>query len=309
MNVAGWIGRVGGAAILFAVSACAPPNGGPSGTLPPSNAPAASRTSHQRVSIGHFADPYAVAVDQGCLSNCNVYVADPGARTVWLVKPNGSRYAFATTAMLGEAFDPQGVAVSPTDGSVLIADKKNVHTESVVWRIAGTSVTKVAGLNFRFGDSFRAMYARGVAVGPNGEVYVAMVQWTRLIATGFGTQCVGNCWLSGLAQTGGSYGVAVDSTQTVFVAGTVFKVILRGTPQSQSFSSFIKVGDPYGVAVTWTGGRVVIADPANKRVWEVRDGSLLDLGTFADPYGVAVDREGYAYVADAGAKQVYKIKL
>jgi DNA-binding beta-propeller fold protein YncE len=301
------------------LAACSAAGGGTYGEAIPANGVAAApqkakahRLLPMGVSVGKFADPYGVGVDPRCTSNCDLYVADPGARTVWLVKPDGSRKIVADTSKLGGSFDPQGVAVSPIDGSVVIADKENFHTESIVWRIdpADGSATKLPGIDFRFGDSLRRMFARGVAVGPRGEVYVAMVQWNHLIDTGFGTTCTGQCPFSGLAQTGDSYGVAVDSAQNIYVSGTSFKIIFKLPSGARGFSTFLKVGDPYGVAVTWTGNHVLIADPGNKRVWYVRpDGTLVDLGGFADPYGVAVDGEGFAFVADAGSKDVWKIRL
>lgn len=52
-----------------------------------SRAHAHAQPHWSRVSLGRFVDPYAVAVNPHCSSNCTVYVADPGSKEVWKLTP------------------------------------------------------------------------------------------------------------------------------------------------------------------------------------------------------------------------------
>jgi DNA-binding beta-propeller fold protein YncE len=289
------------------LSACASPGGSVPSAVQQS-VPAAGHTStrtsphFERTSIGKFGDPYGVAVNPACSANCDVYVADPGSKTIWRVQPDGTRTAIGDFSSVGNDFDPQGVAVSPLDGSIYVADKEPLHKRGLVWRINNGSTSEVSGFAFN-----GLSYPRAVTVGPKGEVYVAIAARVEGLAD-TGLQCVGRCWFSGRAGTGSSYGVGVDAAQNTYVAAAGFKVIFRRVPSESGFDTWLTVGDPYGVAVSWTGGHVAIADPGNKRVWlSVANGSLEDLGAFADPYGVAVDSGRNVYVADAGSKDVWKI--
>ena len=303
MRIGVWFSGVATVAVSCTFAACAAQTSTATGALPPARAPLAVHKLPQHIAVARFDDPYGVATDPRCHSNCEIYVADPGARKVWAVKPNGSKVSVGDFSSLGSDFDPQAVAVSPIDGSVYVADKGTSLSGSRVWRVAGQTSERVYG--FKFEDT----YARGIAVGPHDEIYTSTVGWSAF-ASGW-VQCSGHCWTyGGVIPFGNSYGIAVDAYENLYIAATHHKAIIWNIPPQTAFPNTLRVGDPYDIATSWKSHEVVIADPGNKRVWRLLpDGTLVDLGGFVDPYGVAVDNEGYAYVADAGAKEVFKVKL
>lgn len=278
-------------------------------STPPTSNPAVlrSRISSRwtRTSIGKFADPYGVAVALSCYANCDVYVADAGARVVWRVRPDGYRHTFGN---FPAGFDPQGVAVGQ-DGKVFVADKGN----RMVWEVYPDGRTIPAGPQANWPH-----YPRGVAADQLGDVYTAIPTLTPLLDAGFvypiqgfsrkSTQKFPNL------KHGNPYGVAIAPTgDTIWVADAGGKDVARwyyDTQKPAHWSSEVlgTFVDPYGVAVDPRTSNIFVADAGAKKVWEFSTGSGWTLvGDFADPYGVAMDSQGFLYVADPGSKDVWKL--
>jgi len=151
----------------------------------------------------------------------------------------------------------------------------------------------------RFSDPF------GVAVGPDGSVFVADAGeaqavrrispdgFVSTIATGFNTPS----------------GIAIDASGVLYVADTannaIRRVALDGavTTLAQGFNG------PIGVAVD-PAGRVIVADTYNDRIRAIQaDGTVVDITQedFDTPCGVAVDATGNIYIAETGAGAVRMI--
>jgi DNA-binding beta-propeller fold protein YncE len=297
--------------ILFAVllSACA----SQSGSLPVHSAQAGSPLSKallphwSRASIGTFADPYGVAVDQRCQVNCDVYVADPGSNTIWKITPDGTKSAVGN---FPSNFDPQGVAV--VAGIVYVADRGRNGAPTKLWGILRDGRTEIV-----HSGSFSSEYYRAIAADPRGEgfaIYGGAVSPTPAINDGY-IRCFHACALFGnngaTVSFHAPYGVAVDGNGYVYAADAEAKLILRRTTRGGGFTNFTQghtFVDPYGVAVSLDGKALFVADAGAKDVWERANGETwTDVGTFADPYGVAVDAAGTVYVADPGSKTVWKL--
>ncbi|HTA37912.1 MAG TPA: hypothetical protein VK760_02490 [Candidatus Acidoferrales bacterium] len=263
-----------------------------------------------RTSLGKFADPYGVAVNPHCSSQCTVYVADPGSKMVYKITPDGTKSAIAT---FDSNFDPLGVTVQSDGGSdrVYIADKgPNVGTR--VWdvNVFGNSYVCCNGHNAYAGAY--PLYNRGVAVfaPPTGgfALYAAQASHHPLTEKGR-VECRIHFKTCAFAGTTFSdpYAVAVDGKGALYVADARDKKAYRvvggnATDLGKTFA------DPYGIAASLDGGTVYVADAGDKNVWErTSDGSWSVVERFADPYGVAVDAAGVLYVADPGSKEVWKL--
>jgi hypothetical protein len=74
MNVGAWFPRAAAIAVCCVITACAAQSQGAAGGPPTASAPANRQVLPLHVSLGHFADPYGVATDPRCHSNCEIYV-------------------------------------------------------------------------------------------------------------------------------------------------------------------------------------------------------------------------------------------
>ena len=253
--------------------------------------------------LGTFADPYGVAVDPRCTAACDVYVADPGSRTVWRIA-GGSQ-----TAIGNGIKDPQSVAVSP-NGDVYVADKANC----TFWRIAAGGQTTPFYNFANYGCNILLQYARGVTVDARGAVY------GNITIGAFGhLDCRGEPLDMALGPPGviagrdflDVYSVAVNAAgNRLYVADAGKKAVyeLNDPKGNYTIGDLGKVfADPYGVAVDWRTNFVYVADAGDKRVWEYANGSWTPIASFVDPYSVAVDGRGDLYVADPGSKLVYRL--
>jgi DNA-binding beta-propeller fold protein YncE len=255
-------------------------------------------------SLGTFADPYGVAVVATCKSSCDVYVADPGSKTIWKVAPDGTKSSVGSFSAAGSSFDPQSVAVSNA-GFIYVADKAP-GAKSVVWEVTPDGrTTPVAGF-----VSWRDDYFRGVGLAYSNGAVASILATDALRNRNGSAWFYTSCCSYRARAFGDPYAVAGDGVGNAYVADALQKRIYR-LPYNNRAGP-VAVGrafvDPYGVAATLDGQYVYVADAGDKRVWEIApDGTSSVVENFADPYGVAVDAAGDLYVADPGSKNVWKL--
>ena len=246
-----------------------------------------------------FNNPYGVAF----APNGNIYVADTLNQRIRVTNPTtGQVTTLAGTGTEGFADGPgntaqfnypTGVAVAP-NGTVYVADQGN-HRIRAINPTTG-QVTALAGSTAGFadgpGNTAQFNFPTGVAVAPNGTVYVADQENQRIRA------------------------INPTTGQVTTLAGTGAPGFADGPGNTAQFNN------PYGVAVA-PNGTVYVAEHDNHRIRAINPttGQVTTLAGsnrgFADgtgtnaqfdfPYGVAVAPNGTIYVADWFNHRIRKI--
>ncbi len=285
----------------------------------------------------------------------NLYLADSGNHRVRKVATDGTITTVAGNGTPGYSGDgglataaelnaPSGVAVDSA-GNVYIADTNNNVIRKVA---AGTGIiTTVAGngTNGYTGDggaatSAELAYPYGVAVDGSGNLFIAdtfnvvirKVATNGTITTVAGSHVpgyTGDGSTATLASLNYPYGVAVDSSGTLFIADTGNSVIRRvatlnittvagttsaGYSGDGGAATSATLQNPQGVAVD-AAGNLFIADTGNIVVREVSGGNISTVAgnrTYGyggdggaalsaqlnSPYDVVVDSAGQVYITD-----------
>jgi len=201
----------------------------------------------------------------------------------------GTEDGVASRARFSDLF---GVAVAP-DGVVFVADAgdaqriRRISVDGVVSTVAGS----IAGYADGTGESARFDTPSGIALGPDGALYVAdtgnnairRVTTAGVVSTIAGGRSAG--YRDGIvldAEFNGPVAVAVAPSGLVIVADT--------------YNDRIRAIEPGGSVVTIAGS----GQQGHQ------DGAALE-AQFDTPCGLAVDRAGNIFVADAGNGAIRKI--
>jgi len=275
---------------------------------------------------GQFSYPGEVAV----ASNGDVYVTDTGNDRVQEFGPEGKyirQWGSAGTGN-GQFNDPKGIAVA-TNGDVYVVDAENERVQE--FSSEGKYIRQwgsVGSGNGQFG--VKSVWGwegpDGIAVAPNGDVYVTdegnhrVEEFTS--TGGYITQ-----WGSFGHENGQfsyPHGIAVASNGDVYVADEC------NTDRIQEFTgegTFIRTwgstgsgngqfNSPHGLAVN-ASGDLYLADEGNDRVQEFSPtgGYFTQWGTagtgngqFNRPTGVAVASNGDVYVVDKENDRIQKFE-
>lgn len=223
-------------------------------------------------------------------------------------------------------------------GKVYVADTNNHR----IRLLESGKVTTFAGgaAGFADGPAASAQFKSpsGVAVDGAGKLYIAdsADHRVRVIDNGLVSTLAGT-GVAGLtdgpaasAQFNGPSDVAVDATNKVYVADRAnhcIRLIENGQVKTLAGTTVAGFADglaasaqfnyPTGIAVD-ASGRVYVADQSNHAVRVIENGKVTTIGTgaagFADgpassaafnqPTSVAVDGDGYLYVADYGNHRI-----
>ena len=308
-------------------------------------------------SVALFSSPSGVTVDGAG----NVYVADSGNQTLRKILPAGRVATVAGLAGSSGSADGTGggaqfnfprKAAADSAGNLYVVDTYN-HTlrkitpAGVVTTLAGTP--GVPGTNNGTGTSAKFYYPYGLAVDTNGTVYVADTYnhtIRKVTAGGVVTTLAGTPGVHGTNNGTGAaakfntpYGLAVDTSGTLYVADTYNHVIRKVTAagavttfagKMSSLGSLNGTGTaaqfnyPVGISVG-TGGTLYVADYANSLIRRITSagavstlagtagspGSANGTGAaarFNQPMDVAADlNSGLVYVAEDVNQLVRKI--
>jgi DNA-binding beta-propeller fold protein YncE len=294
-----------------------------------------------------FGEPWGVAVDrEGNVyvsdageSNRIRKLTREGAVTTLA----GGREGFADGAGAAAMFHTPSALALDDEGNLYVADTGNnrirkVTKEGVVTTLAGDGTA-----GFRDGPAAQAQFDApvGVAVDGGGNVYVADTynDRVRLITKDGEVRTIAGNGVAGyadgdaltVAQLDTPCGVAVGEAGEVFVADTGNNRLRRLTKEGQLTTLPLahegetppgEISRPVGLALTHDGflyatlqdrGRVVQVAP-DLRVHPVAglgsgfaDGVGTEEARFNQPAGVALDRAGALYVADAANYLVRRV--
>lgn len=306
--------------------------------------------------VARFNNPLGIAAEP----NGTLYVADTVNETIRRIATDGTVTTFAGSAVAGNTngtgggarfFRPQGVAVD-AGGNVYVTDTAN-HSIRKLTPGAVSSTLAGGGGNFGStdGDGANAMFnrPRGLGIDSEGNLYVAESfnsTVRKITPAGAVSTFAGTAGAPGYVDAAGSaarfgypYGIAVDSTDSVYVADAVNNTIrkissgglvrtLAGTPSttpgiSDGPFNVGRMNFPQGVAVD-RDGNTYIADSSNHTIRKANPaGDLTTLAglagvsgsadgagaaaRFSGPAGLAVDAAGNVFVADFGNSTIRKI--
>lgn len=263
---------------------------------------------------------------------------------IWTVAGNGTQgYTGDSGGATSAQLDLPGGVAFDSSGNMYIADSAN----NVVRKVSGGTITTLAGTGTAgyAGDKGPATSAElsnptGVAVDSMGNVYIADAnnQVIRMVATsGEITTFAGNnvpgyqgdLGPANEAELNVPVAVAVDKSNNVYIAdanNNAIRMVTSGTITTVA-NTTAYLSHPDAVAVD-AAGDIFVADTGNERIVEFANttynfitiagngepGFAGDDGPavkaeMLDPKGVAVDAQGYVYIADTYNSRIRKVGL
>ena len=308
-------------------------------------------------SIAQLSGPTSVAVN----SSGTIYVADSSNNRIRKITSGGVVTTLAGSGVAGSTdgvgsaaqfSHPVGLAVDASD-TVFVADPGNNRIRKIT---SGGVVTTLAGSTYGFADgagsAAQFRNPRGVALDSSGTAYVTDSDNNcirKISPAGVVTTLAGSSVTYGFADGTGSaaqfafpWGVAVDSSGTIYVAdydySLIRKITSAGVVTTLAGSTLGGYGVygfadgtggdaqfyyPTGMAID-SSGSIYVADRANGRIRKITSAGVVttvagnggngfadgavNTAQFAAPYGVAVDSSGTIYVGDTFNNRIRKVR-
>ena len=143
----------------------------------------------------------------------------------------------------------------------------------------------------------------GLAVGPQGTVYIADGMFAYAARPGAAKELVGTLFAT--SYPGFMRGIAASGADE-WVVTTAHGTVARWTPGGEVETLAFGHEVPMGIAVA--GTRVVFADAGAGRVLSLEGGETAELAAgLATPSGVAIAEDGGVYVAEADGGRIVKL--
>ena len=226
--------------------------------------------------------------------NCTIRKITPQGVVTTLAGTPGTQGSVNGTGSAARFYRPSAVAVDSA-GNVFVADTMNHTIRRITPAGAVTTFSGLAGDGRTIngtGTAARFNWPAGIAVAPNGMIYVteAGEAIRRITPAGVVTTFAGNTGETGSTDGTGSaprfynpHHLATDAAGNVFVADTLNRTIRRITPEG------------------------VVTTPAGSAQMQGHLDGTGSAARFRLPSAVAVDAAGNVYVADMGSDTVRKI--
>jgi DNA-binding beta-propeller fold protein YncE len=261
---------------------------------------------------GQFDRPQDVAVSPGG----DVYVVDTGNYQVQRFDATG-RFLDAWGSRgerPGQFLEPWAMDID-SQGNVYILDAGTGQVQKF------TAEGQFLGI---LGENSGFFSPRGLAIDRDGSLYVADTGGNRVAKLSPEGEVL--AWFgAGVPVAAGGLnqpdGVAIDDGGNVLVSDKLNLRLQRFDPSGRPVGEWplAWANSDRGPRITFgPQGQVLLLDCQGARIWVYdQAGQLLtrwgeqgdDLGQLEYPTGIAVDREGYVYVVDAGAHRVHKFRL
>ena len=268
-------------------------------------------------------------------------------RMVWVATLAGSGSAGATDGIGAAASfnSPLGAAVDG-QGNVYVADTTNnkirkISNEGAVTTVAGSGLS---GSTDELASIAKFNNPQDLALDASGNIYVADTANNKIrkitpqgmVSTLAGSGSAGSTDGTGTsASFSAPSGVAVDALGNIYVADTGNNKIRKVTPAGvvttiagSNTGGFVDgsvstalFSQPSDIAID-EPGNIFVADTGNNRIRKISSGQVSTVAgsgeagstdgpalqaTFNYPTGIAVDAQGYLYVADSDNNRIRKI--
>jgi sugar lactone lactonase YvrE len=254
-----------------------------------------------------FTTPYSVSVDVAG----NMAVADQGAGKVFWI-PAGSPGGTTPTS-IGSGFVEPAATAFDANGNLYIADFTNndvVEIPDVSGALTPGSQSTLIPATMVF-DGTTLNEPSGLAVGPDGRLYIADLGNSRVVSYDLVTGQTA-VPISGLKDP---WGVAVDASSNIYVADTGNGNVLVDIAGAQSTLTVTGITAPWGIAVDPSGSLVVSDHGSGNIAWVPNVSGALTTASAvmieknpSSALGIALDTVGDLYTTDATGKAVYAIQ-
>jgi sugar lactone lactonase YvrE len=254
-----------------------------------------------------FTTPYSISVD----ALGDMAIADQGAGKVFWI-PAGSAAGTAPTT-IGTGFAEPDATAFDASGNLYVADFSNnnvIEIPYVSGALAPGSQSTLISSTFAFNGKTLSEPS-ALAVGPDGRLYIADLGNSRVVSynlvtgeTAVPITAVSNPW-----------GIAVDSSNNLYVTATGSSNVLIDVANAQSTLTVPSVSAPWGIAID-ASGSLIVSDHGSGNIVRVPNlsGTLTPASAVmieknpSSALGIALDAAGDLFTTDATGKTVYAIQ-